>query len=298
MKIGEYSFEVSNTDKIIFPGAKITKGELIDYYAEVAPWFVPLAKGRPVSLKRFPGGITQKPFYQKSRSAHFPEWIESRRVPREKGDIDMILIENEATLVYLGNQVCSIHTWLSKVDNTHHPDKMIIDLDPDERKFNLVCEAAMRLRQLMEEELGLPVFVMTTGSKGLHLVVPVKTEFHYDQVRDFARKLCNYLAAAFPEEFTTEVRKDKRTGRLFLDYLRNGYAQTGIAPYSIRSLQYAPVATPLYWEELKDHSLDSRTYHLRNIMSKLKEKGDPWEEFDRKRISLASSMEKLEEMNL
>lgn len=288
MKFGKYSFEPSNLDKVLFPGAGITKEGLIDYYSRVSEYMLPHLKGRPLAMHRFPDGIDGKAFFQKEIPDYFPDWVDRVEVERkEEGPIDMVVAENQATLAYLGNQACiAIHIWLGRRDKLNQPDKMIFDLDPPKGRFDLVVKAARALRKRLEEERGLPAFVMTTGSKGLHVVVPLRPKALFDEVREYARAVSEALAEAHPDEFTTETRKDKRKGRLFLDYLRNAYGQHSIAPYSVRAIEGAPVATPLEWDELSGLDRDAQAYTIKNIFRRLGQKGCPWKGMWRKAPAL------------
>ncbi len=278
MKFGQYSFEASKLDKVLFPKAEITKQGLIDYYSKVAENMLPHMKDRPLAMHRFPDGIDGKDFFQKEVPDYFPDWVDRVEVERkEQKPIDMVVASNTATLAYLANQACiALHLWLGRRDALNQPDKMIFDLDPPEGRFDLVVKAARALRQELEEERGLSAFVMTTGSKGLHVLVPLRPEASFDEVREYAHNICEAQAEAHPDEFTTETRKDKRKGRLFLDYLRNSYGQHSIAPYSVRAIEGAPVATPLEWDEVSGLKEDAQTYKISNIFRRLGQKGDPW----------------------
>ena len=279
MKFGPHSFEPSNLDKVFFPEAEITKGDLIDYYAKVAEYMLPHVQDRPLAMHRFPDGIDGKDFFQKKVPDYFPDWIKTVSVEREDGSkIEMVLANNAATLAYLANQACiAPHVWLSRADKLDRPDKMIFDLDPPEGHFDLVIKAARALREVLATEHDLDASVMTTGSKGMHVVVPLRRTRPFEEVRQLAHDICDELAGAYPNDFTTQVRKNKRKGRLFLDYLRNAYAQHSIAPYGVRALPGAPVATPLDWEELGSLDRGAQTYTIKNIFRRLGQKGAVWE---------------------
>lgn len=273
------TIELSNLDKLYFPQDKLSKGDLVEYYQRIAEVMLPYLRERPLSLQRFPDGIEAKGFYQKEVADHFPDWIKRVLVPVESEDEQQtqVLCNDAATLVYLANQGCiTPHAWLSRADNLRQPDRLIFDLDPPNGRFDLVLEAARSLRTALDG-YGLTPFVMTTGSKGLHVTVPLDGRSDFDIVRDFARRLAEQLAEQKPEQFTTEIRKEKRNDRLFLDYLRNAYAQTAVAPYAVRPLPGAPVATPLDWEELQRPELHSQSYTINNIFKRLGQKDDPWQ---------------------
>jgi bifunctional non-homologous end joining protein LigD len=239
---------------------------------------LPHLAGRPLSMHRFPDGVGGKSFFQKDAPDYFPGWIHTEEVPKEGGTVNHVVCDDAATLVYLAGQaVLTPHVWLSRVDDLDHPDRMIFDLDPPgddpERDAAQVRRAARRVRGALED-LGLPTFLMTTGSKGFHVVVPLARRETFDQVRGFARTLARRLAEGDPERLTVEPRKAKRAGRVFLDYLRNGYAQTTVAPYAVRPRPGAPVATPVDWDELD--GLDPRRYTVANLFRRLAQKEDPW----------------------
>ncbi len=293
MKIGGYEVAITHPEKILFPESGISKQELIDYYLKVSHYFLRYSKDRPVSMQRFPNGIGKPGFFQKKAGEYFPEWIPTLDVPKEGGSVRMVLINNKATLAYLSNQdVITHHLWLSRADRLHNPDHFIFDLDPPKGNFELVREAALYLREFLIS-LGLVPFVKTTGSKGLHVVIPVKREYEFDQTRQLARRIGEEMARQFPEKYTVEIRKEERKGRLFMDYLRNGYAQTAVAPYSVRAKEGAPVAMPISWEEVKDPGLYSQKYTIRNALEKLEKEADPWKDFFDSAASLRHAMKQL-----
>jgi bifunctional non-homologous end joining protein LigD len=198
----------------------------------------------------------------------------------------MLEIHTKTTLKYVVNQdgIC-FHRWLSKKENIKTPDLLVYDLDPPGKDFSAVAKAASRLKLLIEGLGGKP-FVMTTGSKGVHIVIPIKPEKDFDEVREIAKKIARRAVKEDPENLTTKVRKEKRGGKIFLDYLRNTYGHTAISPYSLRSLKDAPVATPLDWDELSDNNLNSQTFNFKNIFKRLSRIKDPWNGINRYRWSL------------
>ncbi len=298
MKIGSHEIELSNRDKIFFPDEEITKGDLIDYYEKISDTFLPYLKDRPLSLNRFPDGITKEGFYQKDTPDYFPDWIDTVEIEKKEGGKNLQVVCNKtATLVYLANQgTISFHPWLSTTADLQKPDKLVFDLDPPQGDFEIVLAGAKTLQTLLEDKLGLNPFVMTTGSKGLHVVCPLKAEKTFDEVRAFAKDVANYIADNNPEMFTVETRKNKRKERLFIDYLRNAYAQTSIPPFSVRARNGAPVATPLSWDELDKKGLNSQSYTIKNIFKRLSQKDDPWKSFKKKATTLDNSIEKLNKL--
>lgn len=298
IEVDSHEIRLSSLDRVVYPGDGLAKRDVIDYYRRMAETMLLHMVGRPLTMHRFPDGIDGSGFYQKEAPDYFPSWI--NRVPidveGEGQEQEQITCENAATLVYLANQNCvTPHIWLSRTDNLHYPDKLIFDLDPPEDDFDIVRQAALDLRTMLQE-VALPSFLMTTGSRGLHVVTPLDGSADFDAVRAFARELAEALAARHPERLTTEQRKAQRRGRLFLDYLRNSYAQNSVAPYSLRAKPGAPVATPIDWDELQDSQLTSRRYTLRNIFRRLGQKADPWRDFQRHGVSLDEPRRQLREL--
>ena len=285
MKVGRRTLEVSNLDKVFFPDAGITKGDLLDYYRRAADFVLPHARDRLVAMHRFPDGIDGQGFFHKDVPDHVPAWIRRERVEKADGHLHQLVIDDAATLVYIADQGCiTPHVWLSRTDRIDHPDRMVFDLDPpgDDfmAAFDVVRRTALRLRELLEA-LGLVAFVMTSGSRGLHLHVPLDRETDFDGVRAFAIDAADLLVARHPGRLTREQRKAKRGDRVYLDVMRNAYAQTTVAPYAVRAREGAPVATPLSWDELGRSDLHPRRYGLRNLFRRMAQKDDPWMGMDR-----------------
>lgn len=275
--VGAVQISLSSADKLLFPEDDITKADLVDYYLAVAGVMVPHLARRPLTLHRFPAGIEGQKFYQKQASEHFPRWI-----PRvtlrgaEGGETEYVTADDAATLVYLANQNCVVfHPCATRAPELHRPDLLILDLDPSDGDFEKVREGAQRLRGILSAA-GLVPFLKTTGSRGLHVVAPIVPEEDEDGVRQFARHIAELLVQEAPERFTVAMSKAARGGRVFVDHLCNGRAQTAVAPYSVRALPGAPVAMPIRWSELDDPALDARRYRLRDAPAVLEERGDVW----------------------
>lgn len=288
--------DISNEDKIFFPGEEITKGDVIEYYKDAADHMLPYLKDRPVMVRRFPDGIGEEGFYQKDEPGHYPGWIATVKISKKGGSLDMIVVKDLSILIYLVDQgAISFHTWLSRKDKIHHPDRFIFDLDPPGNDFSIVIDGAKAIRKIIEEEAGLTAWPMLTGSKGMHVVIPVKRENEFDELRDFAKRIAQRVSDEDKRKFTVEIRKNKRKGRLFIDYLRNSYAQTGVTPYSLRPLEGAPVAVPLQWDELDRKGLLSSYYTLKNIRKRWSEKDDPWKGMMRHAGSLDKAIERMDD---
>jgi bifunctional non-homologous end joining protein LigD len=296
MKVGSHEITVSNREKIFFPNDGVTKGDVIDYYQKIADVILPHTRGRPISMERYPDGIGEEGFYQKELPGYFPDWVDRARVDvREEGSQLQVVCDTAATLVFLADQGCiTPHTWLSRTDRLGFPDKMIFDLDPPGDDFEPVRRAAFLFRDLADE-LEMPSYAMTTGSRGVHVVIPLDRGSDYDSVRNYAQAMAESLASRHTGTLTTDIRKERRHGRLFLDTLRNAYGQTSVPPYALRARDGAPVATPVTWDELDDPGLNSRTYTIANIFRRLGQKGDPWEGIYSHAISLESRVEALRE---
>ena len=271
---GQIEVKTSSLDKVLFPESGITKGDLIEYYRRIADTMVPHVRERPLSMRRFPNGIGEAGFFQQEAPDYFPKWIDKITVDKEGGKIVHALCNNAATLVYLANQnTITPHVWLSRVDELRKPDQIIFDLDPAGDDFNSVRKAARYVKEILEEH-GLASFVMTTGSSGVHVRAPIRRGHDFEEVRGFARRLADDLAGRYPKELTTEQRKKNRHGRIYLDIMRNAYAQNAVPPYAVRAREGAPVATPIDWDELG--TVTAQKYTIRNIFRRMSRKEDPW----------------------
>lgn len=292
-RFGPHTVETSNEDKVLFPADGITKGEIIDYYEAAADHVLPWLQDHPLVLRRFPDGIGGEGFYQKQVPEHFPDWVTTVAVEKSGGERqDLTVCDSKATLVYLANLgTLSLHPWLSRVDRLDHPDLLVVDLDPPGEDFAPVRDAARACRDLLSD-LELPTYVKTTGSKGLHVVVPLDREADFDSVRSFARDAMEVLAAGAPDTLTTEVHLDKRRGRVFLDVARNAYAQTAVAPYAVRPLPGAPVAVPVDWDELG--RIGPRSFTIKNVFRRLGQRDDPWTDMRRHASGITRARERLE----
>ena len=277
VRAGRRTIPISHPERVLFPDAGLTKLDLARYYAGVAETMVPHVRARPLALHSFPQGIEGSGFFVKDAPRHFPGWIATVAVPkREGGTIHHVLANDAATLVYLaGQNVITPHVWTSRADRLEHPDRLIFDLDPTTQRFAEVRAAARSLGDLLRD-LGLAPFAMTTGSRGLHVVVPLRRTADYDAVHGFARAVAAALVEEDPRTLTVEFRRASRGERIFVDVGRNAYGQHAVAPYAVRPLPGAPVATPLRWEELGDRGLDPRGWTVATIGDRLADGGDPW----------------------
>jgi bifunctional non-homologous end joining protein LigD len=270
--------KLSHPDKVLFPEDGLTKADLAGYYASVADWMLPHVRDRPVNLWRWNTGIDGKLVVQQDIPKGAPDWVKRAETPRRKGgSIEHVLCQDADTLRWLANQNCiTPHVWTARRDRLDRPDRIVFDLDPEAgSEFSLVREAALLVGERLREA-GLEPFAMTTGSKGIHVVAPLKRTRESAWVRERARELGAEVAERSPGTLTTEWRKEKRDGKILVDTARNTYGQTVVAPYAVRALPGAPVAAPLAWEELSDPDLSARARTLRTVGERLAERGDPW----------------------
>lgn len=259
MKIS--NVEISHPEKVLFPKKKITKAEVAQYYETVAEKMLPYLKDRPLSLVRFPSGIKKKGFFQKNASDYFPDFIKRVEIETEEGTNIQIVCNNKKSLIYLANQnTVEFHIWLSRKDMLRKPDKVVFDLDPPKNSFDRVREGAGILREYLNQK-NLDPHLMTTGKNGLHVYYSIRRGKDFDDVKEQVRENAEELVQLHPDLFTTRIRKNQREGKIFLDYLRNEYAQTAVCPYSLRANEAAGVATPLEWEDLENlKSADAFNY--------------------------------------
>ena len=281
VRAGRRRVRISSADKLLFPADGITKADMAGYYAAIAPVMVPHVRDRPLNLWRWNKGIDSDVVVQQEIPRGAPDWVRRVSVPRRRGGNVCHAVGGEAaTLVWLANLNCiTPHAWASRADRPDRPDRLLFDLDPPDddvaAHFPAIRSGALELRALLEE-LGLVGFVKTSGSRGLHVVAPLRRRASADEARAVAGSIAELLAGRMPEELTTAWRKEKRGGRVLVDVARNTYAQTTVAPYALRALPGAPVATPLDWEELEDPELHPRRWTLASVPARVAERGDPW----------------------
>lgn len=276
--VGGRRIALTHRDKVLFPDG-ITKGDLIAYYRRIAPCALPHFRNRALTMERYPEGIAKPGFFQKNIPAGFPDWIERVVLEKEGGTLTQIIAKDAATLVYLANLGCiTPHLALSTADHPRLPDRLVIDLDPSDTDFAKVQEAAHVLRHLLTDA-DINAFVQTTGSRGLHIVIPLQPAESFDRVRAWARSLAERAVARIPALLTLEMRKAQRGDRVFVDLMRNAYGQTAVAPYAVRAREGAPIATPLRWDEALASGLTPSRYTIRNIFRRLAKMDDPWAGF-------------------
>jgi bifunctional non-homologous end joining protein LigD len=292
-RVGSHTIEVSNPDKVLFPDDGISKGDVVEYYRRIADRMVPHLEDRPLALHRFPDGIKGEGFFQKSTPEYFPSWIDTVKLERERGGtVEHVVCNDAATLVYLADQAVLVpHRLLVDARAPRQPVELILDLDPPGDDAPTVRLAARILRDLLDD-IGVTGYVKSTGSKGLHVHMPLDGSDDFQDVRSFAKQLAQVLVEREPDRMTIEQRKADRKGRLFVDWLRNSYGQHAVAPYSLRALPGAPVAVPLDWDEATS-GFEPRRYRLTNVFRRLARKHDPWEGINRRARSIAGLADRL-----
>jgi bifunctional non-homologous end joining protein LigD len=279
IRAGRRTVKLSNPDKVLFPGDGITKEDLARYYAAVAAVMVPHVKDRPINLWRWNRGIDNELVVQQAIPKGAPEWVRRVTVSRRRGgEVTHAVGGEAATLVWLANQNCiTPHVWTARCDRPDHPDRLVFDFDPPDDgdgHLDAIRAGALAIGELLREN-NLSPYAMTSGSRGIHVVAPIRRGPDSNTVRERAGELAEEVAGRLPEQLTTSWRKAGRGGRVLVDAARNTYAQTAVAPYAVRAKPGAPVATPLFWDEVED--ADPRRWTLRDVPQRLEERGDPWE---------------------
>src|SRR3989441_5844488 len=287
----------SNLDKVFWPDEGYTKGDLIEYYRAISPWLLPYLADRPVVLTRFPDGIAGKSFFQKDAPGFIPQWLRTERIWSEdtQREIDYFVCDDVESLLYLANMATiPLHVWGSRAATLERPDWCILDLDPKEAPFAHVMTVAKAVKRLCDA-IELPCFVKTSGSTGLHVLLPLGRQCTYEQARTLGGLLARVIAAQLPEIATITRQVGKRGARVYLDYVQNGHGRLLVAPFSVRPLPGAPVSTPLLWREVGP-KLDIRRFTIRSApprMTKLKE--DPLHPVLELKPDLVSALARLQE---
>ncbi|UKY48741.1 non-homologous end-joining DNA ligase [Streptomyces inhibens] len=277
VRAGRRTVEIHRPEKVLFPDEGLTRADVVDYYGRMAASMVPQLRGRPLMLERLPEGLGGPHFLQKQIPDHYPDWVRRAEVAKEGGTVTHPVCDDKATLLFLADQAClTLHRWLSRAGRPGRPDRLVFDLDPPGSDFRAVREAVQQLVGLLDE-LELPAVLMTTGSRGLHVTVPLDGRSDFDTVRGFAQEVAAVLAERHPDRLTTAVRRKSRGDRLYLDVQRNAYAQTAVAPWSLRPKPGAPVAAPISRQQLDDPELTAQRWSLRDIAAVEEQaRSKPW----------------------
>jgi bifunctional non-homologous end joining protein LigD len=279
-KYPKKKFNLSHPDKLLYPDVNITKLDLANYYNQIAEWILPYILQRPLTLLRCPNGQKKKCFYQRHLTAKTKNLYAISLSDKTNKSEPYLYIKNKLglmALIQLG--VLEIHPWASQIDKIEKPDFITFDLDPGlDTEWKKLIEAAFFVKDNLRK-INLKSFVKTTGSKGLHVVIPIKRLYSWDKIKIFAHTFTQYLVMQNPQLLVANMSKAKRKGKIFVDYLRNQRGASSIAPYSTRTRANAAVATPLNWNELTTR-IKSDTFTVKNLPQRLaKLKHDPWKDF-------------------
>jgi bifunctional non-homologous end joining protein LigD len=287
---------ITHPEKLLFPDDGITKGQVAAYYEAVAPFMLPHLRDRPVTMERFPSGISSKGFMQKDVVKGFPEWLERVAVPKKGGTTHYPVVPDLRSLLWLANQNCiTPHVWASRMPDLLRPDLCVFDLDPSRDEPEVLRAATIAVRDLLAD-LGLPSWLKTSGSKGFHVMVPVDAATTYDQCWHFAHGVAAVLVKRDPAHLTLEFIKADREGRILIDTGRNGPGATFAAAYALRARRGAPVSAPCTWPELERGDVGPQTFTLKTMAERLARTSDVWAELHTHARSLAPALENVRGM--
>ncbi|MHB8124023.1 MAG: non-homologous end-joining DNA ligase [Desulfitobacteriaceae bacterium] len=274
VEIGGKILTLTNLDKIYFPESQITKGELIKFYTDMAPYILPHINRHPFVMVRYPEGIYGNFFYQKECPAPAPDWVTRFVDPHSENGLTYVICDRLSILVYLINLGCiEIHAWAAAFQAPLYPEWAVFDLDPDPPSgLPEALKVAYWLGNIFHE-LGIKFLVKTSGVSGIHLFVPLEPRFTYKEIQKGVGGVCRFLATQRPHECTMERSTKHREGKVYLDYLQNGRGRTMAGIYSVRPTPFGNVSTPLLWEEV-EKGVASEQFNLRNIQDRLRSVGD------------------------
>jgi len=282
-------------NKVFWKDEGITKGQLINYYLNMADWIAPYLKDKPVSMRRQPNGIDDRGFFQKDTdTVHLPDFIKTEPLYSESNDknVNYIIGHDAATLLYMVNLGCiEINPWLSSYKTPDKPDFIVIDIDPHDVPFTEAVEVALKTKEVFER-MKLDVFVKTSGSKGLHIYCYAGAKYDYDLARKFAEYTANLIHDELPGTTSIERNPAKRKNKTYIDFLQNSRGQTIACPYSVRPKPGATVSTPLHWREVND-DLKLSDYTIFNIPERVKNIDDPWKNLTKTKADLKAAMKLL-----
>ncbi len=287
--------EVTNLDKIFWPDEGYTKGDVINYYDKMAQWILPYLQGRPQSMRRTPNGIPGDGFFQKNVAGSAPDWAETEIIHSDSTDedIEFLVCNDKETLIYMANLGCiEINPWSSRVGSLDNPDYIIFDLDPNKASLKDLLATAKKVKEILDG-LGIKGYLKTSGGKGLHVFIPVKPKYTYEQTRDFSHLISQAVNKALPKITSLERMPKNRVGKVYLDFLQNGKGKTMASAYSLRPREGATASTPLDWEELDDKKFDLKNYNIKTLPERVKKKGDLWAGFFDNAVDLKSVLDKL-----
>jgi bifunctional non-homologous end joining protein LigD len=280
---------LTHVDKIYWPEEKITKGEMLKYYAAVAPYMLRYLKDRPLVLRRYPDGIEGENFFHKQITPNPPPFMKTTNVKHKERKITYYVVNNANSLLYVANLgAIELHPFNSRINNLNNPDYIVIDLDPEGVDFNRVIEVAQETHRLLDS-LRIPNLCKTTGGRGIHIYIPMQGKYNYSIAKQWGQLLALWLHSQMPDITSLERNPKNRQKKVYLDYLQNELGQTLVCPYSVRGRAHAPVSTPLSWNEVK-RGLDPLQFTLKTVPKRLKAKGDLFKEILGKGIDLRKSL--------
>jgi bifunctional non-homologous end joining protein LigD len=295
LRVNGHLLKLTNQEKVYWPKEGFTKGDVLAYYNSISKYLLPYLKDRPQSLKRNPNGIVDKGFFHKDAGDKAPEWVEHVKLYSEstKKDVDYIVCNNKATLLYLNNLGCiEINPWNSRLNHLDQPDYLVIDLDPgDNNTFNEVIETARVVKDVFDKAEA-ACYCKTSGASGLHIYVPLHAAYDYNQVRSFAEVIATLTQAQLPQLTTLERALSKRNGRIYVDYLQNSRGQTLASVYSLRPIPQASVSTPLDWKEVKP-GLHPSQFNIQTITKRVNKTGDLFRGVLKEKLNLRRALKNL-----
>ena len=299
LKVGKTVLHLTNQNKIYFPDDKITKGDVVQYYNQVADLMLPYLKNRPQSMNRFPNGISGTSFYQKEVDMEkSPSWLKTKKIFSESNDADVnyLICNNKETLLYMANLGCiEINPWNSTIQHVDNPDWLVIDIDPDNQAFTEVVKTALTVKEVMDE-LETDCLCKTSGASGLHVYIPLGAQYDYDSTKILAELIAKEVQSRLPDTTTIERSIKKRDRKIYIDFLQNRPAQTLAAPYSVRPKPGATVSTPLEWSEVND-KLHPSQFTIKNVLDRFEKKGDLWKPVLEKGANVKKIIKKIEDRN-
>jgi bifunctional non-homologous end joining protein LigD len=296
LKVGKTVLHLTNQDKIYWPKEKYTKGDLIAHYDAVAEYILPYLKDRPQSMNRFPNGISAPSFYQKDVDpAKIPSWLKTKQIYSTSNDemIDYLICNDKATLLYMANLGCiDINPWNSRITKEEHPDWVVIDLDPEEIPFTEVVNAALAVKETLDE-LEISCYPKTSGATGMHIYIPLGAKYDYETARTFAELIAHIVNEKLPDTTSIVRSPSKRKKKVYLDFLQNSKGQTLAAPYALRPRPGATVSTPLDWKEV-NAKLDPTAFNIKTIMKRIEKVGDLWKPVLGKGENIMNALKKIQ----
>jgi len=297
VKVGQAAVALTHLDKVYWPGEGHTKGDLVKYYYEVAKYILPYLKDRPLIMKRYPNGIAG-PFFHQHDVNEVPEYVHTATLDVEGHTVDYIVGDNVATLLYMANMgAIERHPWHSRVRNLDRPDWFVFDLDPQGVEWDVICDVAVTCKEILDS-LGLESYAKTSGSRGIHVYVPIKPAYSYEQVADFAESVARLVEREHPDVATLERSlKKRKAARIYLDHMQNARGKSVVAPYSVRPKPGATVSAPVEWNEIKRKQVTIQDFNIETMMERLRRRGDIFKPVLANRQRLDGAIKKLDGLN-